>query len=208
MPVRLRLPAGAAGVGLALMLSAAPAAGAKAADPPPVPVKQWAATFCITFARYEADALAAQTELRTALAGAGDSASAAATTTALNHALTRASGSAAAAATAAIANGVPDVARGKALTNEVHATLVSASKAYAKVAEKSSSLPADPAKLSRAAKAVGTDIATQVDVHGAHAKRLQRLDASGAMAKAVSTDPTCKAAANGGRTTTPAPTTP
>jgi hypothetical protein len=208
MPARLRLLAGTVSIGLALMMIAAPAAGAKTGDPTPVPLKQWAATFCATFSKYETDALAAQTQLRTALAGAGDSTKAAATATALAQALTKASGSAAAAATASTANGVPDLAHGKALTREVRATLESASKAYAKAAEKSSSLPRDPKKLSQAAKGLGTDIAAQLDVQGAHAKRLRRLDASSAMSGAVSTDPTCAAAAKGGGTTTPAQTTP
>jgi hypothetical protein len=206
MPARLRLAATVT-IGLALVM-ATPAAGAKTADPTPVPLKQWAATFCATFAKYATDARAAQTQLHAAQVGVGDSTKAAATATALAQALSQASGSAAAAATAATAAGVPDLTQGKALTREVRATLQSGSKAYAKAAEKSSSLPRDPKKLSQAAKRLGTDLAKQLDVQGAHAKRLRRLDVSSAMSRAVSADPTCAAATKGVGTTTPAPTTP
>jgi hypothetical protein len=66
------------------------------------------------------------------------------------------------------------------------------------VAEESSALPENPAKLSRAAKRLGTDLAGQLDAQGTHAKRLRRLDASNQLARAISADPTCAAAAQAG----------
>jgi hypothetical protein len=197
MSARLRLLTGTLSFGLAAIIVAAPAAGAKTGGAPPVPLQDWAATFCTAFSVYETDALAAQAELQTAL-GAKDSTDGAATSTSLADVMTKASGSAAAAATAATAHGVPDVTHGRALAGALQATLKRMQKVYAKVAEQASSLPAKPNKLSQAAQRLGTDIASPLAAQGAHGKRLRRLDASNAVANAVSADPTCAAAAKAG----------
>jgi hypothetical protein len=211
MPARLRLLSTAASAVLVATLSVATtgvATAARATDPTPVPLSDWAAKFCTSFATYETDALAAQAKLQTAFAGVKDSTEGATTTGALADVFTKASTSAQAAATAATANGVPDVAHGAALAQEIDGTLADASKAYAKVAKKSSSLPTAPKKLSQAAKKISGEMADALDPTSAHAKRLKKLDTKNAVAKAISSDPTCAAAANASGTTTPAQSTP
>jgi hypothetical protein len=51
------------------------------------------------------------------------------------------------------------------------------------------------------AKKIGAGLSDGIDAQGAHAKRLQRLDASNATGGAISTDPTCAAAVRSGGTT-------
>jgi len=186
------------------VLPATAAAGAAAAAPP-VPLDQWVATFCQTFATYETDALAAAAQLRTAVVGVTDSAAAGSTVVAVTDSLRKAGSSAERAARAATANGVPDVENGKALTRELRAVLIQASKTYAAQSRRAGSkLPVAPKRLSAAAKKIGTDLGKGLSAQGAHAKRLQKLDHSNAMGGAVTADPTCAAAANACGTTAPA----
>jgi hypothetical protein len=186
------------------VLPATAAAGAATAAAPPVPLDQWVATFCQTFATYETDALAAAAQLRTAVVGVTDSAAAGSTVVAVTDSLRKAGSSAEQAARAATANGVPDVENGKALTRELRAVLIQASKTYAAQSRRAGSkLPVAPKRLSAAAKKIGTDLGKGLKA-GGHAKRLQQLDRSDAMGGAVAADPTCAAAANAGGTTAPA----
>jgi hypothetical protein len=181
------------------------AAAGTATSGPPVPLNQWVATFCQTFAPYETDALAAAAQLRTAIAGVADKTAGSSTVVAITDSLRQAGNAAARAARAATANGVPDVEHGKALTQELRAVLTRASKVYAAQSQRArSKLPADPKRLSTAAKKIGTDLGHGLNAQGAHAKRLQQLDGSNAMGSAVAADPTCAAAANAGGTTAPA----
>jgi hypothetical protein len=185
------------------VLPATAAAGAAAAAPP-VPLDQWVATFCQTFATYETDALAAAAQLRTAVVGVTDSTAGGSTVVAVTDSLRKAGSSAERAARAATANGVPDVENGKALTRELRAVLIQASKTYAAQSQRAGSkLPVAPKRLSAAAKKIGTDLGKGLKA-GGHAKRLQQLDRSDAMGGAVAADPTCAAAANAGGTTAPA----
>jgi len=185
------------------VLPATAAAGAAAAAPP-VPLDQWVATFCQTFATYETDALAAAAQLRTAVVGVTDSTAGGSTVVAVTDSLRKAGSSAEQAARAATANGVPDVENGKALTRELRAVLIQASKTYTAQSQRAGSkLPVAPKRLSAAAKKIGTDLGKGLKA-GGHAKRLQQLDRSDAMGGAVAADPTCAAAANAGGTTAPA----
>ena len=201
-PLRLLTAALALVTGSVLVPIAAPAATAAT---PPVPLNQWVATFCQTFASYETDALAVAAQLQTAVAGVTDSAAGGATVTALTDSLRRAGSSAERAAKAATANGVPDVENGKALTRELRILLTQASKTYAAQSSRAGSkLPVEPKKLSAAAKKIGTNLGKGLSAQGAHAKRLQKLDHSNAMGGAVTADPTCAAAANAAGATVPA----
>ena len=201
-PVRTLVAALVLAAGPALGSALVPAAAGAATDSrPPVPLTQWVATFCQTFSTYETDALAARAKLQTAVAGAADSTAGATTTTGVADALRKAGQSARAAAAAATANGVPDVAHGRALSRELQSTLDKASRTYAREAERASSLPVEPKQLTKAAKKIGTDLGRGLDAQGKHAKRLQKLDASNALGGALAADPTCAAAArNGGST--------
>jgi hypothetical protein len=117
------------------------------------------------------------------------------------------SASAQAAAVAATANGVPDVTNGKALAREIQQTLTLTSKAYTAAAKKLASAPTAPKKLSAAAKNIAKGLADALDPSGPHAKRLKKLDTKNAVAKAISSDPTCTAAANGSGSSASATTT-
>jgi hypothetical protein len=200
MPVTVRTLVVAAVVAAGTVLGPA-AAGAVAATGTPVPLSQWVATFCQTFASYETDALAAQAKLRSAVAGVADSTAGASAAADVAAAFRKAGQSARTAAAAATANGVPDVQHGKALTRELATVLETASRAYAREAERASSLPAEPKELTKAAKKIGTRLVQGLDANGAHAKRLQKLDASNVMGGALAADPTCAAAARSGGTT-------
>jgi hypothetical protein len=202
-PVRLLVAAVVLVSGSVVLPTAA--ARAATAGPPPVPLNQWVATFCQTFAPYETDALAATAQLRTAIAGVADATAGSSTVVAITASLRQAGNAAAKAARAATANGVPDVAHGKALTQELRAVLTRASKVYAAQSGRArSKLPVDPKRLSTAAKKMATDLGHGLNAQGAHAKRLQQLDGSNAMGSAVAADPTCAAAADAGGTTAPA----
>jgi len=201
-PLRLLTASLALVTGSVLVPITAPAASAAT---PPVPLNQWVATFCQTFASYETDALAVAAQLQTAVAGVTDSAACGAMVAALTDSLRKAGSSAERAARAATANGVPDVENGKALTLELRAVLIQASKTYAAQSRRAGSkLPVAPKRLGAAAKKIGTDLGKGLSAQGAHAKRLQKLDHSNAMGGAVTADPTCAAAANAGGTTEPA----
>ena len=100
-PLRLLTAALALVTGSVLVPLAAPAASAAT---PPVPLNQWVATFCQTFASYETDALAVTAQLQTAVAGVTDSTAGGATVAALTDSLRRAGSSAERAARAATAN--------------------------------------------------------------------------------------------------------
>jgi hypothetical protein len=100
------------------------------------------------------------------------------------------------------------VAHGKALAQEIQATLVDTAKVYAKVAKQTSTMPVAPKKLSKAARKAAGTVADALDPKSAHAKRLKKLDTTNAVAKAISADPTCAAAANTGAATAPTTTTP
>jgi hypothetical protein len=201
-PVRLLIAAVVLASGSVLLPTAT--AGAATARTPPVPLNQWVATFCQTFATYETAALNAAGQLQTAIAGVADSTAGRAAGVAVTDSLRKAGNAAERAARAATANGVPDVKNGKALTQELRAVLTEASKVYAAQARLAGSkLPVDPKRLSAAAKTIGTNLSHGVNAQGAHAKRLQQLDGSNAMGNAVAADPTCAAAANAGGTTVP-----
>jgi len=200
MPVALRTLVVAAVVAAGTVLVPA-AAGAAAASGTPVPLSQWVATFCQTFAAYETDALAAQAKLHRAVAGVADSTAGASAAADVAAGFRKAGQSARAAAAAATANGVPDVQHGKALTRELAIVLETASRTYAREAKRASSLPAEPKALTTAAKKIGAGLVKGLDADGAHAKRLQRLDASNAMGGAIAADPTCAAAARRGAAT-------
>ncbi len=205
MPAPVRLLVAAAVLVAGSVLPPAAAAGAATADTPPVPLNQWVATFCQTFATYETDALAAAQQLRTAVAGVTDSTAGGATVVAVSESLRKAGSSAERAARAATTNGVPDVEHGKGLTEELRAVLTQASKTYTALSRRAGSrLPVEPKRLSAAAKRIGTDLGKGLR-KGAHAQRLRQLDGSNAMGVAVAADPTCAAAANAGGTTVPAP---
>jgi hypothetical protein len=210
MPTRLRpfAPAlGALAVALVVTLGPAAAHATDATNTTAVPVPDWAAKFCTAFAAYETDALAAQQQLQAAFVGVKDSTAGATATAGLSEAFTKTSASAKAAATAATTNGAPDVARGRALAQEIELTLADTSKLYARMAKKASTLPVAPKKLSAAARKVSADIADALDPKSPHAKRLKKLDSGNTVAQAISGDPTCAAAVNAARSTTPAPTT-
>jgi hypothetical protein len=204
MPASVRLLVTAVVLVTGSVLPPTAAAGAATADTPPVPLNQWVATFCQTFAAYETDALAAAELLRTAVAGVSDSAAGGATVVAVGDSLRKAGSSAERAARAATANGVPAVEHGKGLTEELRAVLTQASKTYAALSQRAGSrLPVEPKRLSAAAEKIVTDLGKGLS-KGAHAKRLRQLDGSNAMGAAVAADPTCAAAANAGGTTVPA----
>src|SRR5690349_12117516 len=145
MPTPARLLAAALVlVSGSVLLSPGPV-GATTPGAPPVPLNQWVATFCRTFAAYETDALQAAAQLQTAVVGVADSTAGGATTVALTDALRQAGSSAARAARAATANGVPDVTNGKALVKELRAVLTQASDVYRRAAQRAGSkLPVDP----------------------------------------------------------------
>ncbi len=169
-----------------------------------VPIGTWAATFCTSFAAYEKDALAAHQQMQVAFAGVQNATEGATATAALGDAFTATRGSAQAAATAATANGIPDVTDGKALAHEIEQTLIDTSTAYTKAAQRASSLPTAPKKLSAAVTKIAKQLAAALDPSSPHAKRLKKLDRGNRVARAISADPTCVAASNGGGTTTPA----
>jgi len=207
MPTRLRpLASTLCALAVALMVTLGPAAAqaADATNTTAVPVTDWAAKFCTAFAGYETDALAAQQQLKAAFSGVKNSTAGATATAALGEAFSKTSASARVAATAATANGVPDVARGQALAQEIALTLTDTSKVYAKMAKKASSLPVAPTKLSRAASKISADIADALDPKSPHAKRLKKLDTRNTVATAISSDPTCAAAVKAAGSTTPA----
>ena len=204
MPASARLLVAAVALVTGSVLPATAVAVAATADAPRVPLHQWVATFCQTFAAYETDALAAAAQLQTAVAGVTDPAAGSSTVVAVTDSLRKAGSSAERAARSATADGVPDVENGKALTQELRAVLTQASRTYAVQARRAGSkLPAEPKRLSVAAKKLGADLGKGLNA-GAHAKRLQQLDRSDAMGGAVTADPTCAAAANAGGTTVPA----
>ena len=210
MPGRFRPFAGALcalAVATLVTLGSGAAHAASAANPTPVPVQDWAAKFCTSFAAYETDALAAQQRLQAAYAGVQDSTAGKTAAAGLGDAFTKTSASAKAAATAATANGVPDVARGQALAHEIELTLAATSKVYAKMAKKASSLPVAPNKLSAAASKVSADIADALDPKSPHAKRLKKLDTGNTVAKAIRADPTCAAAVSNAGSAASATTT-
>src|SRR4051812_9985469 len=121
MPAPVRLLVAAVVLVSGSVVLPAAAAGAATAGTPPVPLNQWVATFCQTFAPYETDALAAAAQLRTAIAGVADTTAGGSTVAAITDSLRQAGNAAARAARAATANGVPDVEHGKALTRELRA---------------------------------------------------------------------------------------
>jgi hypothetical protein len=197
-PARTLVAAAVVAAGVALLPGGA---GAASAAGPPVPLNQWVATFCQTFATYETDALAAQAQLRAAVAGTTDSTGGAGTTAGLAPALRKAGQSAQAAAGAATANGVPDVENPRALTRELQSVLRKASRTYTREAQRAASMPTEQKALTKAAEKIGIDLGQGLDAQGAHAKRLAQLDASNALGGAISADPTCAAAAHNGGTT-------
>jgi len=202
MPVAVRtlVVAALVAAGTLLVPAAAGAARAAGATGTPVPLSQWVATFCQTFASYETDALAAQAKLHSAVAGVADSTAGASAAADVAAAFRKAGESAGAAAAAATADGVPDVPHGRALTRALATVLETASRTYTREAKPASSLPAEPKALTKAAKKIGAGLVQGLDANGAHAKRLQKLDASNAMGGAIAADPTCAAAARSGST--------